>query len=581
MNNKSIKFIWSYIKEYKSKLILVVISIFIYTTTKLIGPFLLGYITDNYISVPDIPGLLKMCLVLLCIYLVSSFAGWLQNYINADMAAKTINSMRNSLFRKIESLSMNFFDSKPHGEIMSRFTNDIDNINQILTNSLTKALSNLLQLVGVIIFMLFLDVKLALITIIISPIVVLIGVYLSKKSKALYNVQQEKLERLNHYIEEEISGLKVIKAYGLEKESIRKFHKENTSLKETSIKAQFISSLLIPIMSGLNNVTLVIIVITGGYLTLKGEASVGLILTFITFARLFFQPINQLSNIYNQLQLAFVGCERVMEIMTLDPTIKDSENSKDIKVLNGYVKLKSVSFGYTDKLVLKDINIEAFKGQKIALVGPTGSGKTSIINLLNRFYDLNSGEIYFDELEIRNIKVSSLRKRIGIVLQDTVLFSGTVKENLLFGKNSATDDEIEGACIQANIHDYIITMPKGYDTEINNETTIFSKGQKQLLSIARTILSNPDILILDEATSNVDTMTESKIQEAMNNMMSNRTSFIIAHRLKTIIGSDKIIVLKDGNIIEEGTHKELLSKGGLYFQLYENQFSLNNGVVNE
>lgn len=582
MNNRGLKFILSYLKEHKTKLIIISFSIIVYTLTKLIGPFLMGYIIDNYITIPNVDGLLRWVIILFCVYAISSLAGWFQNYVNADVAAQTVNKIRTDLFNKIETLSLRFFDSTPHGELLSRFTNDIDNIGITLSNSMIELTSNLIQLVGVLIFMLVLNVKLALITLIATPFLAIIVTFLIKRTRRLYGEQQGKLGDLNAYIEEEISGLKVVKAYGLENEVVRRFHEKNKSFKDTAIKAQFTSYLMIPLMNGLSNVTLVLIIVAGSMLTLKGDASIGLIVTFINFARLFFQPINQMSNLYNQLGLAFTGAERVMDILKEEPEIKNTPNAKEIDVLNGYVNMKDVSFSYNDeKTILKRINIEAFKGEKIAIVGPTGSGKTTIINLLNRFYDTKEGEIYFDDLKIKNINFYSLRKRIGIVLQNTILFSGTIKENLLFGKEDATDDEIEIACIKANIHDYIISLPKGYDTEITSDSNVFSKGQKQLLSIARTILSNPDILILDEATSNVDMITEQKLQEAMNTMMEGRTSFVIAHRLKTIINSDKIVVIKDGKVVEEGTHKDLLSLKGFYNELYQNQFSSLKGIVNE
>ncbi|MFR4998660.1 MAG: ABC transporter ATP-binding protein [Clostridium paraputrificum] len=582
MNNRGLKFILSYLKEHKTKLIIISFSIIVYTLTKLIGPFLMGYIIDNYITIPNVDGLLRWVIILFCVYAISSLAGWFQNYVNADVAAQTVNKIRTDLFNKIETLSLRFFDSTPHGELLSRFTNDIDNIGITLSNSIIELTSNLIQLVGLLIFMLVLNVKLALITLIATPFLAIIVTFLIKRTRRLYGEQQRKLGDLNAYIEEEISGLKVVKAYGLENEVVRRFHEKNKGFKDTAIKAQFTSYLMIPLMNGLSNVTLVLIIVAGSMLTLKGDASIGLIVTFINFARLFFQPINQMSNLYNQLGLAFTGAERVMDILKEEPDIKNTPNAKEIDVLNGYVNMKDVSFSYNDeKTILKRINIEAFKGEKIAIVGPTGSGKTTIINLLNRFYDTKEGEIYFDDLKIKNINFYSLRKRIGIVLQNTILFSGTIKENLLFGKEDATDDEIEIACIKANIHDYIISLPKGYDTEITSDSNVFSKGQKQLLSIARTILSNPDILILDEATSNVDMITEQKLQEAMNTMMEGRTSFVIAHRLKTIINSDKIVVIKDGKVVEEGTHKDLLSLKGFYNELYQNQFSSLKGIVNE
>ena len=582
MNNRGLKFILSYLKEHKTKLIIIGFSIIVYTLTKLIGPFLMGYIIDNYITIPNVDGLLKWVVILFCVYALSSLAGWFQNYINADVAAQTVNKIRTDLFNKIETLSLRFFDSTPHGELLSRFTNDIDNIGITLSNSIIELTSNLIQLVGVLIFMLVLNIRLAVITLVATPFLAIIVTLLIKRTRRLYGEQQGKLGDLNAYIEEEISGLKVVKAYGLENEVVRRFHEKNKSFKDTAIKAQFTSYLMIPLMNGLSNVTLVLIIVAGSMLTLKGDASIGLIVTFINFARLFFQPINQMSNLYNQLGLAFTGSERVMDILNEEPDIKNTPDAKEIDVLNGYVNMKDVSFSYNDdKTILKRINIEAFKGEKIAIVGPTGSGKTTIINLLNRFYDTKEGEIYFDDLKIKDINFYSLRKRIGIVLQNTILFSGTIKENLLFGKEDATDNEIETACIKANIHDYIISLPKGYDTEITSDSNVFSKGQKQLLSIARTILANPDILILDEATSNVDMITEQKLQQAMNTMMEGRTSFVIAHRLKTIINSDKIVVIKDGKVVEEGTHKDLLSLKGFYNELYQNQFSSLKGIVNE
>lgn len=582
MNNRGLKFILSYLKEHKTKLIIIGFSIIVYTLTKLIGPFLMGYIIDNYITIPNVDGLLKWVFILFCVYALSSLAGWFQNYVNADVAAQTVNKIRTDLFNKIETLSLRFFDSTPHGELLSRFTNDIDNIGITLSNSIIELTSNLIQLVGVLIFMLVLNIRLAVITLVATPFLAIIVTLLIKRTRRLYGEQQGKLGDLNAYIEEEISGLKVVKAYGLENEVVRRFHEKNKSFKDTAIKAQFTSYLMIPLMNGLSNVTLVLIIVAGSMLTLKGDASIGLIVTFINFARLFFQPINQMSNLYNQLGLAFTGSERVMDILNEEPDIKNTPDAKEIDVLNGYVNMKDVSFSYNDdKTILKRINIEAFKGEKIAIVGPTGSGKTTIINLLNRFYDTKEGEIYFDDLKIKDINFYSLRKRIGIVLQNTILFSGTIKENLLFGKEDATDNEIETACIKANIHDYIISLPKGYDTQITSDSNVFSKGQKQLLSIARTILANPDILILDEATSNVDMITEQKLQQAMNTMMEGRTSFVIAHRLKTIINSDKIVVIKDGKVVEEGTHKDLLSLKGFYNELYQNQFSSLKGIVNE
>ena len=567
--------LFSYFKEYKPQILIIIVCILIYTLGRTISPFMSGYIIDKYILVGDLPGLLPAVLLVLAIFLSTSISSLIQNRVMIKIAGKAIRNLRHDLFARLEGLSLKYFDSVPIGELMSRFTNDIDNISVTLNQSLLEIVSSVLVLIGIVIFMLFLNIKLAIVTIISTPITLILSNILAKKTRASFAATQQKLGELNGYIEENISSEKVIIAYGMQEDTVNRFSKINDDLVKTSIRAQTTAGLMAPFMNGISNINLAIVAAYGSYLTLHNQATVGIVVTFINFARQFFQPLNQLANLYNQIQLAFTGAERVFEVMDEVPDIQNSPNSIPADNFEGIVNISHLNFSYVEgNPILKDINLHVEKGKMFGIIGPTGSGKSTIMNLLPRFYDYQGGEITIDNTLIKDFKIDDLRNRIGMVLQDTVIFTGTIKENIKFGNLSANDDDVVEAAKAANIHDYIMTLPNKYETMLDSNASALSAGQKQLLTIARTIISKPDILILDEATSNIDTRTEIKIQEAMNNMMRGRTSFVIAHRLKTILHADQIVVLKDGSIFEQGTHKELLDKNGFYAELYRNQFNI-------
>lgn len=575
MKKNSVNELFSYFKDFKVQIFTIIICIIIYTLGRTISPFMSGFIIDNYILTGNLKGLLPAVLIVLAIFLSTSISSLIQNRIMIKIAGKAIRQLRHDLFARLQQLSLKYFDSTPTGELMSRFTNDIDNISITLNQSLLEIISSVLVLIGIVIFMLFLNVKLALVTIISTPITLILSNFLAHKTRVSFGTAQGQLGKLNGFIEENISSEKVIIAYGMQEDTINRFIDINNDLITTSVKAQTTAGLMAPLMNGISNINLAIIVAFGSYLTLKGLASVGLVVTFINFARQFFQPLNQLANLYNQIQLALTGAERVFEVMNQVPDMMDSPDSKAVEKFEGVIDIDHLDFSYVEGVpILKDINMHVAKGKMFAIIGPTGSGKSTIMNLLPRFYDYQGGSITIDGTLIQDFKVKDLRERIGIVLQDTVIFTGTVKENIKFGSLNATDEEVIEAAKAANLHEYIMTLHEGYDTMLDSSASALSTGQKQLLTIARTIISNPDILILDEATSNIDTRTEIKIQEAMNNMMKGRTSFVIAHRLKTILHADQIIVLKDGKIFEQGTHKELLHMNGFYAELYRSQFNI-------
>lgn len=575
MKNNKIKNLFKYFKGYKGQMFIIVVCVIIYALGRTISPFMSGFIIDTYILPGDLSGLLYGVLIVLAIFVTTSLASLIQSRLMISVAGKAVRQLRHDLFARLQQLSLKYFDSTPIGELMSRFTNDIDNINTTLNQSLLEIISSVLVIIGIICFMLFLNAKLALVTIISTPITLIISRILSKKTKVRFDEMQEKLGSLNGYIEENISSEKVILAYGMQEDTINRFIRINNDLVNSSVKAQTNSGLMAPLTNGISNINLAIIAAYGSYLTINGMATVGLIVTFINFARQFFQPLNQLANLYNQIQLALTGTERVFEVMEQIPDMMDTPNSKSISHFEGNVEISNLNFSYVEgEPILKDINMHVEKGKMFGIIGPTGSGKSTIMNLLPRFYDYQGGSITIDGTLLKDFKIKDLRNTIGMVLQDTVIFTGTIKENIKYGNLEASDEEVINAAKAANIHDYIVSLHDGYETMLDSSASELSTGQKQLLTIARTIISNPDILILDEATSNIDTRTEIKIQEAMNNMMRGRTSFVIAHRLKTILQADQIIVLKDGKIFEQGTHKELLAKNGFYTELYHSQFDI-------
>lgn len=572
----TIKRIWEYLKkENKKALWTVVLLIIITSVLGVLGPYFIGVAIDKYISVKDIPGAMKIIAILTIIYILSSLFTWLQTYIMVIVSQRTIKDIRGELFSKLQKLSLKFFDNNAHGDIMSRATNDIDNLNNALTQGVIQILTSILTIIGVTIAMVLLNPIMAISTIIIIPIMFLITKYLGKLTKKSFIEKQQSLGDLNGLIEETIEGQDTIALFNKEEYIYNKFEQKNNMLKGKTTKAEILSGVMRPIMNFINNLGFALVVAVGGVLTLKGMATVGVIASFVNYSRQFSRPINQLASLYNTIQSAIAGGERVFEIIDEVPDIEDKPSAIEVKNLNGEVDFTNVNFAYKeDTPVLKGISFKCNPGETIALVGPTGSGKTTIINLLTRFYDINDGSIKIDNCDIKEYNINSLRRRVGVVLQDTYLFSGTIKDNIRYGRLNATDEEIIESAKFANAHSFIKHLPHKYDTVVTSQGENLSHGQRQLLSIARVILSNPDILILDEATSNIDTRTELQIQKGLKNLMKGRTSFVIAHRLKTIEEADKILVIKNGEIIERGNHKVLMKDQGFYYNLYASQFKI-------
>ncbi len=572
-SKSTLKRLWRYLRKQQIGLILVICLVTLATLLRLLGPYLIGVAIDRYIRPVEIEGLGLMVLLLSAIYIITALTTWLQNYVMADVSQQTIKELRRDLFAKLQTLSLRFFDRTPHGELMSRLTNDIENISNTLRQSVTEFISSVLTMTGVVFVMFTLNWPLALISLSTIPCVALITKILAKHTRKSFVAQQKDLGAMNGLIEETITGQKIVKLYGREQEVIKKFNHANIKLKKTAIRAQIFAGLLGPMMNMIKNLSLAVMVGTGGWMVVNGATTVGTIASFVNYIRQFSRPLNQIASLYNSIQSALAGAERVFEIMDEVPEVRNVQGAVRLDRTRGEVAFRHVNFGYQkDVPVLKDISLHAKPGQTIALVGPTGSGKTTIINLLTRFYDVDSGLISIDGQDIRNIRKECLRQRLGIVLQDTFLFAGTVKDNIRYGRLDATDREVEKAARLANADPFIRYLPQGYDTLLTEEGDNLSQGQRQLLAIARAILSDPDILILDEATSSVDTKTEIYIQKAMLSLMQGRTSFVIAHRLKTIQNADRILVIKDGKIIERGHHASLLDKKGFYYDLYTSQF---------
>ncbi|MBE6065733.1 ABC transporter ATP-binding protein [Clostridium cochlearium] len=572
----TVKRIWEYLKkENKKALWTVMLLVLITSVLGVLGPYFIGVAIDDYISVKDVPGAIKIILILAIIYVLTAIFTWLQTYIMVIVSQRTIKDIRAELFSKLQKLSLKFFDNNAHGDIMSRATNDIDNLNNALTQSVIQILSSILTIIGVTVAMFLLNPIMALATFIIIPIMFFITKYLGRLTKKSFIERQESLGDLNGLIEETIGGQDIITLFSREEYVFNKFEEKNNKLRTTTTTAEILSGAMRPLMNFINNLGFALVVAVGGVLTLKGMATVGIIASFVNYSRQFSRPLNQLASLYNTIQSAIAGGERVFEIIDEVPDIQDKDSAVKIETLKGEVDFKNVNFSYKEYTpVLKNINFQCNPGETIALVGPTGSGKTTIINLLTRFYDINDGNIKIDNLDIKEYSIKSLRRRVGVVLQDNYLFSGTIKDNIRYGRLDATDEEIIEAAKLANAHSFIKHLPKKYDTIVTSQGENLSHGQRQLLSIARVILSNPDILILDEATSNIDTRTELQIQKGLKNLMKGRTSFVIAHRLKTIEEADKILVIKNGEIIERGNHETLMEDEGFYHNLYVSQFKI-------
>jgi ATP-binding cassette subfamily B multidrug efflux pump len=510
-------------------------------------------------------------------FIVLMMLGLLINALmQSIVASKSVNDMRKGLFGKMQRMTVRYFDSHQDGEILSRFTSDLDNIFNAMNQAIFQLFTQIAMIIGVLWMMFNESPEMAWVTIASTPVAVILAGVLIVRAKKYVDTQQAEVGHLNGYINEQINGEKVIITNGLQQESIDGFLAHNDKVRRATTLGQAWSGVLFPIMQGISLMNLAIVIYYGATTALNGSlaeraTALGLIVTFVSFSQQYYQPITQITSTYNMLQLAMTGAQRLREVFAQDDEV-NPVNGVKFAGLQDKITLENVHFGYNeDREILHGINIEVDKGEMVALVGPTGSGKTTVMNLLNRFYDVTDGAVKFDGVDVRDMDLKALRDHVGIVLQDSVLFSGTVRDNITFGKPDATDEEVIDAAKQANIHDFIVSLEKGYDTEVSDENSVFSTGQKQLLSIARTILTSPDLLILDEATSNVDTVTEARIQKAMDNVIAGRTSFVIAHRLKTILNADKIVVLRDGNVIEQGSHAELLAENGFYAELYNNQ----------
>ena len=509
-----------------------------------------------------------------CLNALSICVAWM---VTSRFNSLSNNQMRKGLYGKLQRLTVKYFDTHQDGKMLALFNSDLDNIFNAMNEAIFEIISQSALFIGTIWMMMSINKTMALITMASTPLVLGLGWLIMRKAKKYLDLQQEEIASLNGYVNEQINGEQVIITNGLQRQSVTQFQKYNDRVRKTMFKGQLYSGLLFPLMNGLSILNLAIVIAAGSLLVLSGQvetaAGLGLIVIFVQYSQQYFQPLTQITAIYSLLQLAITGANRLAKV---EAEVEEDRVEAGIKLtkLKDKVTLEDVHFGYQpEREILHGINIEVKKGQAVALVGPTGSGKTTVMNLLNRFYDVTSGAVKFDGIDVRQLDLTTLRKQVGIVLQDSVLFTGTIATNIKFGKPNASDQEMVAAAKKAHIHDFIMSLPKGYETEITEENNLFSTGQKQLVSIARTLLSDPDFLILDEATSNVDTVTEAKLQKAMDNVIAGRTSFVIAHRLKTIINADKIVVLKAGTVIESGSHQELLANQGFYYDLYRNQMA--------
>lgn len=563
----------SYLSCDRSLLYIIAFLIVVSIISSLLGSYMLRPIINNYIIPGDIPGLFKILILLGVIYLIGVIATYIEYRLLNKIGQRTVTRLRMDLFKKMEILPIKYFDTHQHGDLMSRYTNDIDKISDVLTDSLSDLLSSALTLIGIFILMLYISPILTLVAMITVPLMFISAKLIVKQSKKYFKAQQETLGEANGYIEEMISGQKVIKVFGHEKKVEADFDKLNQNLRGKAEKAQLYSGMMMPIMQNLNTLNYVIITIAGALLAIFRGFDVGGLAAFLQYSRQFGRPINELASLYNNIQAAIAGAERIFEIIDEDSEPEDKPNAVTLANIKGDVAMRDVYFGYKpEKLILKGVSLEAKSGEKIALVGTTGAGKTTILNMFPRFFDIKSGEITIDGISTKDIKRENLRHSMAIVLQDTHLFTGSVRENIRFGRLEATDEEVEDAAKSTAAHSFIKRLPHGYDTMLENDGANLSQGQRQLLNIARAAVANPAILLLDEATSNIDTRSELLIQKGLDKLMEGRTSFIIAHRLSTVRNVDRILVLEHGQIIEQGSHKELLELKGKYYSLYEEQF---------
>lgn len=576
----------SYLRPYRMQLLVVLIAAVLSTLFSIVAPRIMGMATDELFN--SVTGgtainfryIIDLLMILAGLYLFSSLFAYFQQYFMSGVAQNTVYEMRKDVKSKLSRLPLRYYDQQSHGEVLSRVTNDVDNISNTLQQSLTQLITSIVTLVGVIVMMLTISPLLTLITILTIPLSLLVTIVVAKRSQKHFAGQQASLGDLNGHVEEMYTGHRVVKAFGREKQSLAQFDELNEKLYESGWKAQYISGTIMPLMSFISNIGYVLICVVGGIMVTRGTVGIGGVQAFIQYARQFSQPITQLANISNIIQSTIASAERVFEIMD-EQEEEDQAITTIARPVRGDVTFEHVAFGYKkDELLIDDMNIHVRAGQTVAIVGPTGAGKTTLINLLMRFYELNNGQITIDGQNIRELSRAELHSLFGMVLQDTWLFGGSIRDNIAYGREDATEEEIIRASEAARADHFIRTLPDGYDTVLNEEASNISQGQKQLLTIARAILADPAILILDEATSSVDTRTEVLIQQAMNTLMEGRTNFVIAHRLSTIREADLILVMNHGKVIETGTHIELLAQEGFYADLYNSQFTGQIKIAN-
>lgn len=581
----SLKRLLGYLKPYRWRLLAVFGLAILSTAFSIVSPKILGKATTKlfegimlkYQQVPgarvDFEYILQILLFLVGLYIFSACFSYLQQYLMAGIAQKTVYDLRQAVQDKLNRLPLKYFDARPHGEILSRVTNDVDNIGSTLQQSLTQSITSLVTLVGILLMMLSISPLMTLIAVVIVPLSLVVTVLIAKRSQKYFASQQKELGILNGHVEEMYTGHPIVKAFGREGESVEKFQEINQRLYEVGWKAQFISGIISPLISFIGNIGYVLVCVVGSSLVLKNKIEIGDIQAFIQYTRQFTHPIMQTANIANIIQSTVASAERVFELLDEAEQMPEPDKAKVLAFPRGEVELRNVTFGYGETNLIENMNLHVKPGQTVAIVGPTGAGKTTLVNLLMRFYEIKSGQILVDGVDIREMKRGDLRTLFGMVLQDTWLFNGTIRDNIAYGRVGASEQEIVQAARMAHADHFIRTLPEGYDTVLDEEASNISQGQKQLLTIARAILADPSILILDEATSNVDTRTEVLIQKAMLTLMKGRTSFVIAHRLSTIREADLILVMNQGSIIEMGNHQELLAKGGFYADLYQSQFA--------
>ena len=572
-----------YLGKYRTAIIIVFIFAIASTAANIAGPKILGQATTTLFEGVmaqlagtgsiDFDAIGRIALITLGLYLISALFAYIQGWIMADVSTNIAYRFRRDISEKMNRMPLRYFDGTTHGEVLSRITNDVDTVNQTLSQSMTQIITSLVTVIGVLVMMFSISWLMTLVALIIIPLSMVTVMLIVRQSQKFFKQQQDYLGHVNGHVEEMYGGHIVMKAFNGEEESIKKFDESNTVLHDVAWKSQFLSGLMMPIMMFIGNLGYVAVAILGGYLAIKQTITVGDIQAFIQYVRSFTQPISSLANISNVLQQTAAAAERVFEFLAEEEEILETESPVKLETVQGHVEFKDVHFGYSeDKIIINDFSAEAEAGHKIAIVGPTGAGKTTMVKLLMRFYDVNSGSILVDGHDIRDFTRHDLRKMFGMVLQDAWLYNGSIMENIRYGRPDATDEEVIAAAQMAHVDHFVHTLPEGYNMVLNEETTNISQGQMQLLTIARAFLADPKILILDEATSSVDTRTEVLIQRAMDSLMKNRTSFVIAHRLSTIRNADLILVMNHGDIVEQGTHEELLAKKGFYAELHNSQF---------